>query len=173
MPRTLVPEMPHHAWDDPPPASGSSGDDDDDGWGHADPDNEEDTRPASEKAADEFLEVLLGLYNRSDISAESVCTMCHWAHLAGMPLVGRFAVSPGSTSGHYSRRLKAELGFDALRGQMYSFDIPAMGKHQLTRGTHLLQTIPPRGVARASLFGLVAQATIAGGDCREQGPSEL
>ena len=90
-----------HSWEAPPPGP-EAGDNASDASGNPEP---------AAQAIEEFLELLLGLYYSSSTGAETLCSLGHWADLAGMPGARPDALSPGRPSGHYSRRLQDAPGF--------------------------------------------------------------
>ena len=74
--------------------------------------DEETAENSPQVAAREFLQILLGLYTSSRISAEHFATLCWYADKCGMSHVGEYACAPGKKSGHYQRFLNKPLGYE-------------------------------------------------------------
>ena len=146
--------FPIHAWELGSPSMGpvAPGDHDweqeptihESGWG--DPDDTLDLDEIDEKevVSGECLATLMNLYMFSSISAESVCTLCWWAHRAGMvgEQVQALGQKPGGRSGHYSRHLKKNTGFAQASDKCYVIDVPGTNPHELDRCTHELPVLP-------------------------------
>ena len=82
-----------HDWED----SDVGEDSDEDPW---------EPRSNKERAAAMFIEVLVGIYMSSAISAMTFCVLCYWAALAGMPgMVNIYGLAPGKQSGKYQTHL--------------------------------------------------------------------
>ena len=92
----------HHAWEDDGAHDWERGSNSDDGV---------DPSQNKELAAELFLDTVVGLYLTSSISAEALCTICYWGHLAGLPdSVGEYGKKPGGASGNYQKKLDRVLG---------------------------------------------------------------
>ena len=146
----LLSSMRTHAFDlpdDDASACGFSPDRESEGWGVPSDSADEALSPAA--AAECFLDILLGLYFESSVSAEVVSTLCFYASAGGLGgQVSTFAAKPGQSSGNYSRHLKKKLGFDRDEAIQYTLDMPGRGLHGLSRAS---VTIPVKPVHEALL----------------------
>ena len=98
-------------------------------------------------AADEFVDVLTGLYTASVLPGKVLTTLCYWAVKAGMKgAPEHVALKPSSHSGHCTRKINKQLGFDAFREMGYTMTCPGMRKHDAARTTFLMELVPPHDV---------------------------
>ena len=126
----------HHAWEvsdeEIDPFAGVS----------VDSDSEAEPEPRQAAAA-EFLEVLMGLYFASALSAGVFCVLCYWAWKAGMPgRVQDYAKAPGAQSGKYQDHLNGILGFNAMKHKMYNLEVVGNRRHDLSRTKFDLPVMP-------------------------------
>ena len=130
---------PRHAWEEP----GYVPDDD-----YSSDSEPEDPLHNPNHAAKEFLEVLMGLYLESVISANRFCVLCYWAQLAGIKAeqVAAYAMKPGIHSGNYQKHLNKELGFDLQRKRLYKVPVPAYPQGGVARGEMSLPLRPPHEI---------------------------
>jgi hypothetical protein len=120
-------------------------------WG-GEYEDEIDTPASANDANDSFLAILMGLFVESRISAEAYCTLCHFAHLGGMSAeVGRHGMSPGHSSGHYSRHVKRLHSWDPYSTVNYTLQVPGHRKHDMDRSTGDLQVVPIHEAVEAQL----------------------
>ncbi len=73
----------------------------------------------ADAAARAMIDVAMGLYMSSTISAQHFCILCYWAWKAGIQQAAEFAQSPGKASRHYQRHLSRMLGLDFVREHSY------------------------------------------------------
>ena len=92
-------------------------------WENCEDSDEEPYQDPATVAAKEFLEILLDQYMESAISAEIVCTLCHFANLGGLVNVSQYGLAPGGHSSNYKVKLDRCLGFTQQRRKEYSVDI--------------------------------------------------
>ena len=79
----------------------------------SDSDGEHDPESNAGAAAMMFLDVMVGMYTSSAVSAQTFCTLCYWAGNAGMPrLVNDYGLRPGLQTGKYQAHLNKRMGFD-------------------------------------------------------------
>eukprot|EP00969_Alexandrium_andersonii_P236515 10441333-Alexandrium_andersonii.AAC.1 len=86
----------------------------------------------------QFMNVLLGLYLGSKISAKNMCELCHYAAKAGIAGdVARYGFKPNvANTGNYQRHLDRVLGFDQAE-RFYQMEVPghprdeAFGRHTM------------------------------------------
>ena len=87
------------------------------------------------------MDKVLRLHLLNKISAEDCCTTLHLAVEAGVSQAKRYALGPGSSSGHYSRKLTKALALGDSR-ELYEFEYPGHSKHELSRTVHKAVCIP-------------------------------
>ena len=76
-------------------------------------------------AAARCLDILVALYMMSSISAQTMCNLCYFAAMAGMPsIVKDYGLPLGRQSGKDQRHLNPLLGFDARRASAYQLEVP-------------------------------------------------
>ena len=119
-----------------PPAGGDVVEDDDDG-------DETDVESLSPEAcSEEFLNMLVKLKLRGDISATSACGLAFWAKGAG--LIGRgadLALNPNRTGGHFSEHFDKVIGLDiAEEGDRHMCQLAVPGHERCTLGRTVIQT---------------------------------
>ena len=105
-------------------------------WEEPQSDSEEEPRPHESpvEAARVFLDMLVDLYMTSVLSAQTLCVLCYWASKAGLQgLVSEYAKAPGGPSGHYQRHLNHKMGFDVLRGSLYTLSAPGLRSTDVSR----------------------------------------
>ena len=136
-----------HSW-------GLLADDDERSWDQASADDASDAEEPERSpraAAEKLLDELLVLYMSSSISAMTLCTLCHWASLAGLgDPVSRYAKKPGAPTGAYQRFLDGKLGFREDRSRQYILTVPGMPRGGQTRGEIQLAVKPPHELADKS-----------------------
>eukprot|EP00974_Lingulodinium_polyedra_P110590 10694071-Lingulodinium_polyedra.AAC.1 len=131
-----VPPPSLHPWEVPGYAQNLAANESDE-----DPDPMED--PVA--AAGAFLDVLVGLYLESVISAKTFCILCFWASkgsLAGEQ-VRAYAMKPGASTGNYQKHLDSVLGFADQKVKVYNMKVPCAPTGTLDRGTMTLPVRPP------------------------------
>ena len=89
----------------------------------------------------EFVKYMIGMLMYSTLSAKQFCTAMWWASRAGVEEAKPYAFRPDAPSGHYSRKVKAALGWSDT-SPFYPLDIPGHGKHDLERAPHTIDTLP-------------------------------
>jgi hypothetical protein len=125
-------EVSEHVWEAPGDAP--------EGWADGDDtDFEEEQISAPER---EFVEHMLGLYNRRKLTAKDFCIAMHFAGLSGIAAAQKFGKKPDCPSGHYQRHLDPLLV------------IFTMLKFQLTTGSSLDACELSRCSYRTSLLQL-------------------
>lgn len=126
-----------HSWERPGPVPGEP--DDDGFWGDfsdSDLEQDEESTPGQE-----LVSKMVRMHLLNKISAEDCCTTLFYAARAGVVEAERFALSPGSSSGHYARKMRSVLGYDDSP-HLYTFKYPGHCKHALSRVTHTGFCIP-------------------------------
>ena len=118
-------------------------------------------------AVSSFLEVLLGLYFTSSVSAETLCVLCWWASQAGLVGLENFAKKPGDSAGHYARFLDHVAGLKS--GHEYHLPVHGMRKNHLARTQYNLVVRPPhecisREMNSDSTIGIKTAEAKAAGD---------
>ena len=94
-------------------------------------------------AAEAMMDILLGLYFTSMLSAEKLCAICYFAGLSGMPeTASRLGFRPSAPTGHYQRFLDAQLEFSPKRQRLYHVDICGQRKHDLGRTAYTVPMMP-------------------------------
>ena len=79
----------------------------------SDSDGEHDPESNAGAAAMMFLDIIVGMYTSSAVSAQTFCTLCYWAGKAGGPgLVHECGLRPGLQTGKYQAHLSKIMGFD-------------------------------------------------------------
>ena len=113
------------------------------GWDH---DSDDDGMSEQEKAAFEFMELLLQQYFAGVITATTFCILCHWVSTAGLvcEAAAEYSLPPCRSSGKYKAHLDEKLEFKQQRHHMYHVDVP--GRHR-----HSEERRPVTVVARFSL----------------------
>jgi hypothetical protein len=94
-------------------------------WDYWEHDSDEDMSE-QEKAAFEFVELLLEEYLSGTITAATFCILCFWANAAGLvsAAAARYGIPPGRASGKYKDHLDEQLHFRQQRRHMYHFQVP-------------------------------------------------
>lgn len=127
--------MPKHSWErrfSRPCDAGAPVDEDARRWlGEEGYDPEDDVEPTP---GEEFMMALTDLLLFGKISNKDVCTLCYWAHKAGIAEAEGLALRPGSRSGHFGRKVRSVLGH-CNPTQLYTFEVPGHKKHDLDRTT--------------------------------------
>ena len=102
-------------------------------------DSSDDDTPESNpgRAALELLDIVVGLYTSSQISAANLCILCYYADLCGMSHAAELAQAPGKSSGNYQRFLNKALGYDHVKKNFYQFKIPG-AQYQGEAGRRIL-----------------------------------
>lgn len=67
---------------------------------------------------------LLDLYFQKELPASRVSILMYWAWMGGLKECEPYALKPGSSSGHYQRRMSEGLGFDVLDKRLYELEVP-------------------------------------------------
>ena len=94
-------------------------------------------------AAKEFEDGLLELYMLSQISAQHFCTLCFWAHKAGMNgNVASYGLKPGCNSGAYQRHLDRVLGIHATKQKVYTVKTVGQPRNDVARGPIEVAMLP-------------------------------
>ena len=125
-----------HPWDDSGSESSESA---------FDPSEDDLPDPAADAllASSEFVDVLTGLYTSSSLAGNVLTTLCYWAVKGGMKgAVEKFAMKPGSHTGHCTRKINRELGFSELKKRGYTLTCPGMRKHDAVRTTFPMEIVP-------------------------------
>ncbi len=108
-----------------------------------DPPPEPSSDPASD-AANLFLEEILDMYLLGKkMSAKHVCTLCHYASLAGIRHAKKYALKPDSPTGHFQRKLDLALDLPRFDSQLYEMEIPGFGRGDVMRSPQTIHVVPP------------------------------
>jgi hypothetical protein len=106
-------------------------------------DSDDERMSEQDKAGSEFLEVLLGLYMASALTAQHFCVLCYWAAKGGVPgVVATYALPPGRQSGKYQAHLDDKLLFKSKREKMYLLQTPGMQRADISRSRVTLYARP-------------------------------
>lgn len=89
----------------------------------------------------EFVRSMLELYFSSTLSAIVFCKLMWLAANAGIREAGQYALKPGAPTGHYSRKLRRQLGWRTKHNFM-RLTIPGQGKHDLERSEQTVSVMP-------------------------------
>ena len=134
--------MASHSWEDParwggaaPPPPARIGDPDDD----INSDEDETISPMS--VGGRLVEIILNHWLSGRLSAAQTCELCWFAKEAGVQEAKPYALGPGSSSGHYNRKLKRAAGHSSTR-DLYDMDVPGHWKHDAERTVHVVPTLP-------------------------------
>ena len=127
-----------HSWEDAPETWQSPGSE----GGEGGSDGEPTLAEVAAAASADFLELLLCLYFKSSLTAESLCVLCWYGHLGGLKGLTEWALKPGSSTGHCQRHLDKHLGVKGS-GEMYSLEVGGMRKHDLARSTYTMPVKVP------------------------------
>ena len=100
-------------------------------WDAASDSDEEAPVPPSAGAC--LVDHLLHLYLMNKMSAEDCCVAMYHAKEAGVKECAPYALKPGSSSGHYNRKMKTALGHVEKAKFLYQFDVPGSSKLDLAR----------------------------------------
>jgi hypothetical protein len=99
-------------------------------------------------AAARLFDILVALYMMSSISAQTMCNICYFVAMAGMPgIVKDYGLPPGRQPGKYQRHLNPLLGFDARRASAYQLKVPGQTATDFGRAELTLPMVPPREAA--------------------------
>ena len=131
----------HHAWQRKA-APRSEGDDDPIFWGESSDSDDAYADEGRGRPAQQLVGHLLDLHLFNKISAQDCCTAMHFAAAAGIDEAKKFALEPGASSGHCSRKIRTALGHTASNTDLYEFDVPGHAKHTLGRASHNFVAIP-------------------------------
>ena len=96
------------------------------------------------KAGQTFLAFLIDKYRVGDMTATTLCTICHLASEAGIkgPAVD-FAMKPGLQPGRYQRHLDRMLGLSNQPSSCgYQLDVPVQGKFETGRSSMITWVRP-------------------------------
>ena len=142
----------------------------DDDAAHAD-DHDEATPLSGTDAANELLDLLMGLQLQGRISAKTLCIISYWSARAGAAEpMATFAKPPGLPSGNYQRFLDAKLGYrTGTREKFIMVNVPQYRRHHAGRTTvptpMLLPHIPlQEEIAARPGFADELQTAIDAGD---------
>ena len=93
------------------------------------------------------------VYHSSSESAEWICSLCYWAHLAGIDdeEIRALGKKPGAPSGHYQRHLDDVLGLEQTKDKNYKFKVSGHRKHDVSRTTFDMTFIPVHEAADADM----------------------
>lgn len=75
------------------------------------------------------------------LSAKRMCTLCHWASLAGVSEARPYSLRPSAQSGHFQRKLDAALGFREEDLKLYKLKAPVMVDER--RESQVVHVKPP------------------------------
>ena len=131
-----------HCWESDQPASSHAWEQ---GEADSDMEGEDPADPHTDKdaAAAEFVDMLVGMYMLSQISAQDLCVACYWAHKAGMPGVAKlYAMRPGASSGNYQRHLDIAMGFGDVKSTFYQVRTVGHPKGDVRRQELTLAMLP-------------------------------
>jgi hypothetical protein len=101
-----------------------------------DPAVESDDENTSEEESSQCLFDLLVQYKMGGVlSAKAVCTIAHWAKLAGMKgKACELGMAPSRTGGAFSAHFDKVLGFDvAMKDEWYTIGVPSHCKYDASR----------------------------------------
>ena len=77
-------------------------------------------------ASRQLLDIILGLYLESVLSARVFCEVCHWAARAGIDYddIAKHGLPPGQSTGNYQKHMNRTLGLDELQRSHYQVRAP-------------------------------------------------
>ena len=110
-------------------------------WGGGSCSDSEDEVETEVTPGMEFVKMQLRLLFHSTLSAAAFCVTMWWAAKAGITEAEKYGLKPGSSSGHYHRKVKKILGWNC-KDRFYELITPGHGKHDLERRPHVVPTIP-------------------------------
>jgi len=135
-----------HAWEQPgwkrrwDPAAAAELRDDAGFWGEPSDDDSDDSGD-EDSPPQKLVSHLLQLHLCNKISASDCCTSMFYAAQAGIEAASKYAMNPGSSSGHCSRKLKAAMGL-VKSLDLYEFEVPGHSKHDLSRSPQKVWSLP-------------------------------
>ena len=101
-----------------------------------------------------FLDLLVDQYLASVISAATLCSVCYFAGLAGMPgEVAKYGVKPGQATGNYQKHLDSVMGFDFLKKHCYIVVAPGYPRGLATRHKMDIPTRPAHELLAEEIAG--------------------
>lgn len=94
-------------------------------------DSDDDGMTDQQRAAFEFMELLLQLYFSGVLTATNVCMLCYFAAKGGLANepAAQYGLPPGRASGKYKDHLDERLEFKTKRRHMYHFEVPGRQRH--------------------------------------------
>jgi hypothetical protein len=129
--------MAAHSWENRP--LNDDDDNDDLCWGEysgEDDDLDTETTPGME-----FVRAVLVLFYTSALSAKIFCNLMWLAARAGISEASAYGLKPGSSSGHYARKIKSVLGWHK-KNKFMVMQVPGQGKHDLERTIQTVHVEP-------------------------------
>ena len=92
---------------------------------------------------DEFLGEMLRLLMERSLSAKDFCVCMWWVSRTAFPGLRGYALRPGSSSGHYQRKLTKVLGVLNRSEKLMSLKMPGRAKDAVGRTENTVKTWPP------------------------------
>ena len=117
-------------WESKSLAQGFDDSDDEFRWFGECSDEEAECEGAEETPGAQFVSFMLKLLFKSDLSAMMFCTIMYLACAAGIQECKPYGLKPGCPSGHYSRKVKRQLGWLNSKAFLY-VPCPIQGKHDI------------------------------------------
>ena len=125
------------------------------GWDH---DSDDDGMSEQEKAAFEFMELLLQQYFAGVITATTFCILCHWVSKAGLvcEAAAEYSLPPGRSSGKYKAHLDEKLQAAAPSYVSFRCSWQASAFGRATSSHCCSQVQPTYGLIALLMHGLEA-----------------
>lgn len=114
-----------------------------DGFRDMDPDDSDGESLPETNDQDEFLGEMLRLLMERSIVAKDFCTVMWWASRNAFPGLRRYALRPGSNSGHYQRKLDKVIGVLQNSGKLMDVVMPGRAKAAVGRTENVVKVWPP------------------------------
>ena len=92
---------------------------------------------------DEFLGEMLRLLMERSLSAKDFCVCMWWVSRTAFPGLRGYALRPGSSSGHYQRKLTKVLGVLNRSEKLMSLKMPGRAKDAVGRTENTVKAWPP------------------------------
>lgn len=96
-----------------------------------------------EDASDAFIAYATSLLMERTLNAKEFCTLMHFASLAGIGKAAAYGLKPGSSSGHYQRRLDRSIGQHKDMAALYCLNAPGHARVTHDRAVRDWMVYPP------------------------------
>ena len=137
------------------PLQDDAGSDDEFSWFGECSDEDDVGVSAETSPGTKFVSFLLKLMFQSAISATIFCRIMWLAFQAGIKECEPYGLKPGSSSGHYMRKVKRQLGW-AKSNEFLYLRVPGQGKHDIERTPQIIATLPAHEQIEEDVEGLEA-----------------